>query len=230
MATHNGAARRSIPLGRIAGIRLQMHWSFLLLLGFVVLAEWGGGASAMLAGAVWIAVLFGCVVLHELAHCVVARHRGATVLGILLLPLGGMSRMDRMPEAPKDEAAIAAAGPATSLGLGALALIAGALIGSSVWPPTLVAGSWWARIGWLNLLLGLFNLLPALPMDGGRILRASLARRVPRLQATRIAVAVARVLAFGLIVAGVFWDFWLVLIGIFVYVGAASEKAQAEPP
>jgi Peptidase family M50 len=90
-----------------------------------------------------------------------------------------------------------------------------------------MAGSWWARIGWLNLLLGAFNLLPALPMDGGRILRAALARHRSTVQATHIASTIARILAVALVVVGIFWDLWLALIGVFVLFGAASEDAQA---
>ncbi len=221
-------APHSIRIGRLLGIPLEVHWSFLLLVGFVVVVEWPAGAGAVVGGLVWVAALFAGVVIHEVAHCIVAQRRGGTVLGILLLPIGGMSRMDQIPERPADEAAIAAAGPATSLVLGALLLAAGALLGSSVWPPALVAGSWWARLGWLNLLLAAFNLLPALPMDGGRMLRAALARRLPRLAATRVAASVARVLAVGLVVAGVFYDFWLVLIGIFVLLGASGEESRAQ--
>jgi Zn-dependent protease len=219
---------RSIPLGRIAGIPIRMHWSFLLLLGFVAFVEWPGGLAAEAAGAIWIAALFAFVVVHELAHCLVARRRGGSVIDILLLPIGGMSRMDHIPAAPADEAAVAAAGPATSLALGALLLAIGAAAGSSLWPPTLIAGSWWARLGWLNLLLGAFNLLPALPMDGGRVLRAALTHGRTRARATRIAASVAHVVAAGLVLAGVFWDFWLVFIGVFVWLGASGEVAQVE--
>jgi Zn-dependent protease len=223
----NGAAAHSLRIGRIFGIPLEVHWSFLLLIGLVVAAEWPAGTGAIAGGLVWVAALFACVVAHELAHCLVARRRGVTVLGILLLPIGGMSRMDRIPDRAADEAAIAAIGPATSLVLGGLLLSVGAFLGSSMWPPTLVAGSWWARLGWLNLLLAVFNLLPALPMDGGRVLRAALAQRLPRLAATRVAASVAKVLAVGLIVAGVFYDFLLVFIGIFVFLGASGEESNA---
>jgi Zn-dependent protease len=204
-----------------------MHWSFLILLAIVVVAEWPGGLGAVAAGLIWIAALFASVVVHELAHCFVARRRGGSVLGILLLPIGGMSRMDRIPSNPSDERAIAAAGPATSFGLGAAFLVLGLIAGGAVWPPTLVAGSWLARLGWLNLLLGAFNLLPALPMDGGRVLRATLARHLSHLSATRIAAAVARVFAVGLVVAGVLWDIWLLPIGFFVFLGASGEEASA---
>jgi Zn-dependent protease len=224
----DGAARHSIPLGRVAGIRLEMHWSFLVLVAFVVLVKWGSGAESVLAEVAWVGVLFACVVLHEVAHCVVARRRGGSVLGILLLPIGGMSRMDRMPSAPGDEAVIAIAGPAISVGIGTLSLAVGASIGSAMWPPALFVGSPWARLGWLNLLLGAFNLLPSLPMDGGRVLRAALARHRSKLKATQVASTIARVLAVAMVVVGIFWTFWLVLVGVFVYLGAVAEEQQAE--
>ncbi|HVC14649.1 MAG TPA: site-2 protease family protein [Acidimicrobiales bacterium] len=223
----DGSAAHSLRIGRILGIPLQVHWSFLLLLGLVVAAEWPTGAAAIGGGLAWVVALFACVIAHELAHCLLARRRGGTVLGILLLPIGGVSRMEHLPSSSGDEAAVAAAGPATSLLIGGMFLTVGAILGAAIWPPTLVAGSWWARLGWLNLLLGAFNLLPALPMDGGRVLRAALARRLPRLAATRVASSVARVLALGLLVAGIFYDFWLVLIGIFVLLGASREEAMA---
>lgn len=135
--------------------------------------------------------------------------------------------MDHLPSAPGDEAAIALAGPATSLLLGGLFLAVGALLGVGVWPPTLFAGSWWARFGWLNLLLGVFNLLPALPMDGGRVLRAALSRSLPRLAATRVAASVARLVALALVVVGPFYDPWLILIGMFVLLGASREVSIA---
>lgn len=221
------SATRSLPLGRLFGVPVRVHWSFAFLLALVVLAGWEAGAGAVRSGLAWVGALFACVVVHELAHALLARRRGGVVVDILLLPIGGMSRMARMPSAPKDEAAVAAVGPAASIVLGAAFLVVGAAAGSAVWPPTLLAGSWWARLGWLNLLLGVFNLLPALPMDGGRMLRAGLARRRSRLRATRVAVRVAHLVAAALVVAGAFFDLWLAVIGIFVYVGASSELAQA---
>ncbi len=223
----DGSAAHSLRVGRLFGFPLQVHWSFLLLLALVGVANWQAGAGAVVGGLVWVAALFACVVAHELAHCLVARRRGGRVLGILLLPIGGVSRMDHLPTSPADEASIAAVGPATSLALGGVFLTVGELLGGAMWPPTLVTGSWWARLGWLNLLLGAFNLLPALPMDGGRVLRAALARRLPRLAATRVAATVARFFALGLVVAGAFSDFWLVLIGFFVFFGASREESIA---
>lgn len=221
------AGGRGFPLGRLLGIPLRVHWTFLLLLAFVVGVEWGAGWRSTVAGLVWIVALFGFVVEHEIAHCLVARHRGARVLGILLIPLGGISQLAAVPEDPDDELAIALAGPLASLAAGAALLIAGLLAGVRVWPPTLFAGSWWARLAWLNLLLGAFNLLPALPMDGGRVLRAALARHHDRLEATLTAARVARLLAAALVVVGFLYDFWLVLIGFFVYLGSNAEEQDA---
>lgn len=222
-------AAHSLPIGRLFGIPLELHWSFLLLVPLVVLWGLPGGAAGVITGVIWIGALFASVVVHELAHCLVARRRGGDVLGILLLPIGGLSRMERIPKEPRDEAAVAVAGPATSVVLGVVLLAIGALaFGGSLWPPTLVSGTWLVRLGWMNLLLAAFNLVPALPMDGGRVLRAVLAGRMPRVRATRIAASIAKVIAGGLVVAGVFLpSIWLVVIGVFVYLGASGEETQA---
>ncbi len=220
----------SLLMARVAGIPVWVHWTFAVLLGLVVVADWHKGWGVVVAGLVWIVALFGSVLVHEFSHCYVARRRGANVVGILLIPLGGISQLTAMPEAPNDELAVAAVGPLTSLVLGVALLVAGALAGSSVWPPTLFAGSWWARLGWLNLFLAAFNLLPALPMDGGRVLRADLARHRIKLEATLVAGRVARFLAVAMIIAGFFVDFWLLLIGVFVYLGARGEEEAARHP
>ncbi len=221
----------SLPIGRVAGIPIRLHWTFWLLVVFVVAVDWSGGRRAVATGLVWIAALFASVVAHEIAHCLVARRRGARVLGIVLVPLGGLSRLESMPTAPDDELAVAIAGPLTSVGLGAALLAIGLVVGQHVWPPTLFAGSWWARLGWLNLLLGAFNLLPALPMDGGRVLRAALARHRSHLEATLLAGRIARYLGMAMVIVGFVYDVWLLLIGVFVLVGArAEEEAARHPP
>lgn len=214
----------SLQVGRLLGIPLRVHWSFLLLVVFVLAVESDAGWRAAAAGLAWVGALFGFVVAHELAHCVVARRRGAEVLGILLIPLGGISQLASVPDDPDDELAIAAAGPLASLAAGVVLLVVGLVTGARVWPPTLFAGSWWARLAWLNLLLGAFNLLPALPMDGGRVLRAVLARHHGHVEATLLAARIARYLAGTLAVVGFLYDFWLVLIAAFVYLGAVSEE------
>jgi Zn-dependent protease len=221
------STRSSIRVARIGGIDIRMHWTFLILVVLVVWVNMSSGASTVGVGLLWITAVFASVLVHEYAHCIVARRRGAVVEDILLLPIGGVSRLKKMPERPADELAVAIVGPLTSLGLATLAAAGGLVVGAHLWPPTLFAGSWLARLAWLNFLLGGFNLLPALPMDGGRVLRAMLERGHDRLTATRQAARIARMLAVVLILGGVFYDFWLVLIGVFVYLGASAEEQAA---
>ena len=218
----------SLPMGRLLGVPLFMHWTFLLLLVFVVAVDAGQGLLVTLKGLGWIVAIFASVLVHETAHCVVARREGIIVDDILLLPIGGVSEMRSMPRKPGEEFAMAIAGPLTSLGLAVLFGLLAILSGGDLWPPNLLSGSWLARLAWLNALLGAFNLLPALPMDGGRVLRAGLAMREPRSKATRQAVQIARVLALGMIAIGVVWDFWLVFIGLFVILAAGAEEAEEE--
>jgi len=221
----------SVPLGRVAGIPLRLHWTFFLLIALVAAVDGSSGAKSVVVGLVWIVALFTSVVVHEIAHCIVARRRGAHVLGIVLFPLGGLSQIDAMPEAPNDELAVAIFGPMTSLALGVILLTTGLLLGVHIWPPALFVGSWWARLGWLNLLLGAFNLLPALPMDGGRVLRALLARHRSNLEATLAAGRIARYVGVAMLAVGFLYDIWLLLIGIFVLMGArAEEEAARHPP
>jgi Zn-dependent protease len=222
------SAKSSIRVARIGGIDIRMHWTFLVLVILVLWVNIGSGPSTIVGSLLWIIAVFASVLVHEYAHCVVARRRGAVVQDILLLPIGGVSQLKHMPDRPADELAIAIVGPLTSLGLAALAVAGGVVFGAHLWPPSLFAGSWFARLAWLNVLLGGFNLLPALPMDGGRVARALLERRHDRLTATRRAARIARILAVAMILGGVFYDVWLVLIGFFVYLGANAEEQAAE--
>jgi Zn-dependent protease len=222
-----GRPNRSLLIGRLDGVAIRVHWTFLFVVVVIVAADQPRGWWAVTAGLAWVIALFASVVMHELAHCIVARRRGAVVFGILLLPIGGLSQLDRIPDKPADELAIASVGPLTSLGLGLILLLGGITVGLHVWPPSLWTGPWLARLGWMNLLLGAFNLAPALPMDGGRVLRSLLERRFDRAEATRLAVKVARIIAYAMIVVGFAYDLWLFLIGLFVLVGASAEKRDA---
>jgi len=212
-------------LARLFGVDIRVHWTFLLLIALVALVS--SDRSQFLMNLLWILAVFGSVLPHELSHCFVARRRGAVVNDILLTPIGGMSEMQQIPQSPSDEATIAVVGPLTSVALGLVIAGIGAMAGARLWPPTLFAGSWFARLAWLNLALGGFNLLPALPMDGGRVFRALLARHHDRRSATRIAGRVARVLAVAMAIVGILYDYWLVIIAIFVWVGARSEESAA---
>ena len=225
MATPPPPHRWSVVVARVTGIDIRVHASFLILVALFAWAAPEPGAAGVAWSLLWLVALFASVVLHELAHCVVARRHGGEVHEILLFPLGGVSKLERLPETARDEFAVAIAGPLTSLGLGVVALGVGAALGGALIPVDLLGGSWFVRLGWLNLILGVFNLLPAFPLDGGRVLRALLERRHDLLTATRIATRVGHVLAGALIVVGVLFDLWLALIGMFVYFGATAEEA-----
>lgn len=211
-----------MKLGRIAGIDVSLHWSFLLLVGWIAMNRLfgeGGVLGAALAVSL-ILLVFGVVVLHELGHALTARWFGIPTRSITLYPIGGVARLERVPEKPLQEFLVAAAGPAVNLAL-ALALRAAA----GWWPPGSVAGMLLEGLVWSNLLLAGFNLLPAFPMDGGRILRAFLASRTDYLRATEQAVRVGRwtALAFG--VLGLFHSLTLVLIAAFVWFAGGAELA-----
>lgn len=215
----------SVTIGKIAGIPIQLHWSLVFLVLFAV----GPGvtASRALSEAAWIVVVFACVVLHELAHCLLARHRGYKVRGVVLMPLGGFSEIVGLGRSPADEAAISLAGPLANCGIAAVLAVVAVTIGLRVWPPTLFGRAWLVRVMWANVALAGLNLLPALPLDGGRALRGLLARTRDRAVATEIAARMATVVAIVMIVVGVMVDLWLALIGFLVVLGASAEQRMA---
>jgi len=223
---------RSFPLAKYFGIELRLHWSFLALmavLGLSVLAD--TGSLVAVAGVLIPLVLaFLCVALHEYGHALTARYFGIRTRGITLLPIGGIAELERNPSSPAQEFWIALAGPAVNFALAGLLFSFSWGTGGS--PPGLAGtGIETSVLGWLlrlNLLLGSFNLLPALPMDGGRILRAALALWMPSLAATRIAASIARGIAAFMVVFGLSRDQWmLALIGVFVWTAARAELRQA---
>ena len=215
----------SFPVARVAGIEVRVHFTFLILVALFAAAAPEPGVAAAFVSVGWLLSVFACVVIHEFSHCVVARRRGGQVHEILLFPLGGVSKLDRLPERPADEFAVAIAGPLMSLALaGAFAVVA-LTKGDALLPIDVLRGAWFARLAWLNLLLAGFNLLPAFPLDGGRVYRSLLERHADLETATRKATRVGHGFAVALIVAGLLFDIWLVLIGFFVYFGASAEQA-----
>jgi Zn-dependent protease len=217
--------RLSVSIGHVLGIDIRVHATFLLLVALFALAYSAPGEAGVAAGLAWLAVIFACVIVHELAHSLVARRRGGVVHEIVLLPIGGVSKLERRPESPADELAIAIAGPLASLAIAVVAAAGAVAVGQSLLPIDLFSGPILPRIVWFNLIVGGFNLLPAFPLDGGRVFRALLERRRDLETATRQSARVGRVLAVLLIAVGLLFNFWLALIGLFVYFGASAEEA-----
>ena len=220
----------SIPLGRILGTEIRLHLTFLLLLAWIAVAHGSqGGAPAAVQGVVFICLIFACVLLHEFGHVLAARRYGIATPDITLLPIGGVARLERIPENPGEELVVALAGPAVNVVIAVLLLLA---LGG-VPPMETVAGLENPRLGmverlfWVNVTLVVFNLIPAFPMDGGRVLRALLGYRLGHRRATEIAATVGQVVAFGLGFLGLVGGApLLVFVALFVWLGAGAE-AQA---
>jgi stage IV sporulation protein FB len=217
----------SMRVATVSGIQIRIHATFLLLVALVAVTANAEEGPGLTWGLIWLVALFSCVVVHELAHSLVARRFGIPVLEIELLPFGGISKMGRSPQDPGVELRIALAGPLASVGLGAAFAWLALLAGASMWPPTLYGGGFLARLAWVNLLLAGFNLVPALPLDGGRVLRATLEQRSDRDRATRVAARAGRLFAVAMIAAGLLFNLWLLVIGLFVYAGSWAEEAAA---
>src|SRR5213595_233697 len=215
----------SLPIFRIAGIQLRIHITFLLLIAWLAFGYYAQGGSAVAAGRViFVLLLFLCVVLHEFGHAFAAKAFGINTPDITLLPIGGVARLERMPEEPIQELIIAAAGPAVNLIIALCLLLTG---GSFVYPPT-AESSLNDVLLTINVVLLLFNLLPAFPMDGGRVLRALLATRLSYARATQIAATVGQGFAFVFGFIGLIWNPFLIFIALFVYIGASQEAALAQ--
>lgn len=243
-AATGGGRRRDPPLerprsspwawrvGRIAGIDLNLHITFVALLFWIAISHLGQG-HGMTGVAVAVSLnlaVFASVVLHELGHALVARRFGIRTRDITLWPIGGIARLERMPDNPRQELLVAGAGPAVSLVLAAAFLALSLLLGQSLErPPVQVADRpILVTLVWINASLALFNLLPAFPMDGGRLLRAALALRLDRERATALAARVGQGLAVALGLLGFLaGHVVLVFIALFVWMGAKGESAAA---
>jgi Zn-dependent protease/CBS domain-containing protein len=219
----------SWKLGKFAGIDVYVHATFILLLVWIASLHWmsAHNVEAMLVGIAFMLALFGSVLLHEFGHALTAKAFGIGTRDITLLPIGGISRIEKMPAEPRQELAVALAGPAVNIVIAALLFVF--LLARNAWVPlgelSLMRGSLIERVLLANISLLFFNLLPAFPMDGGRALRALLACWVNYGQATRIAAGVGQVFAviFGFI--GLLVNPLLLLIAVFVWFGASQEAA-----
>jgi len=236
----------SIPVGRLFGIEIRIHLTFLFLLVFLWLTSSASqDATAALRGLGLVGIIFGSVVLHELGHALVARGSGIPAKAIILLPIGGITILDEAHAIPdplnawKRDIRVAVAGPLVNLAIAGVS----ALVLLSVIPhfpltarPLVHTSALLRSIVWANVYLGLFNLLPAYPMDGGRALRALFSRRVDMVQATQRAVRIGQVFSMLFMMVGILmtvraetrWDgYWLMMIGFFLFLGAQLEERSA---
>lgn len=222
----------SLSLGRVAGIQVFVHWTFLILIGYIVYSnlKQGMGTVDILWSILFILTLFACVTLHELGHALAAKRYNIKTSNITLLPIGGVAQLESMPEKPKEELVVALAGPMVNVVIAGLLFpllsLSGGLDNLDVtrfshhnFLPSLMV---------VNIWLAVFNMIPAFPMDGGRVLRALLSFKFERHVATRIAASIGQLLAIGFVFVGFFSNPFLIFIGVFIFLGAQGEAQYAQ--
>lgn len=219
----------AFDIGKVFGIRLRVHYVFLLLLLIIGwLATNHHGLAAGLTSVLYICSVFFFVVLHELGHSLVAMRFGVRVEDIVLLPIGGVARMDRIPESPIQEILIAIAGPTVNFICAALLLPIIFVFGLTavvLLPATISVASFLGSLLMINLIMGIFNLIPAFPLDGGRIARALLAFRLPYVTATAYAARLGRFIALAFcVISLVGGTIWFLLLAIFIYIAGKQEE------
>lgn len=220
----------SFKLARIAEINVMVHWTFAILLIWVAVANLMGGfgIAAAIYGVVFVLAIFVCVVLHEFGHALTAKRFGINTPDITLLPIGGVARLERIPENPWQEFVIAIAGPMVNVVIVAILaliyLLGGFMFQLSTTEP--VGTNFLASLMIVNVALVVFNMIPAFPMDGGRVLRAVLAMNMDYVNATRVAANIGQLIAIGLGIVGLFTNWFLMFIALFVYLGAAAEASM----
>lgn len=223
----------SLYLGKYSGIKVFIHWTFSLLLLWIIISNVTAGTPWIDTGwtLIFVLLIFVCVVLHEFGHALTAQRYGIQTRDIILLPIGGLARLERLPEDPKQELKVALAGPLVNVGLFLLLSIVVSLTGFDMElldEVNLNGKSIWLFLASANLFLALFNLLPAFPMDGGRVLRALLSTGMSRIKATEISGGIGQVMAIAFVFFGLFNNPVLVLIGIFIFLGAQAEVNQTK--
>ncbi len=220
----------SYKIGTVFGIPLRLHITFpMLIIAYAALFGYQYGLTAALRGALLIFLLFIFVICHELAHSKQAQKYGVNVRNVTLLPIGGVSSMESIPEDPNQELRIALAGPGISFVIGVVLLLVDAVVGLTIFDFSFekIATSWSyipVYLAWINIFLAFFNLLPAFPMDGGRVIRAYLAQRMSYARATRIAALIGKICAVAFGIVGLLINPFLIFIAFFVYLGASSEE------
>lgn len=222
----------SLKLVRIADIDIYVHATFYILLLWIGLSYWveSGSLRSVISGLGFILAIFASVVLHELGHALTARRFNIRTLKITLFPIGGVASMERMPDKPEQEMAVALAGPAVNLGIAVTIWLWLLLTGSmpAFNELSLTGGVFLEKFMAVNLVLALFNMLPAFPMDGGRVLRASLSFKMDHYQATQTAARIGQGLALWLGFFGLLYNPFLIFIALFVWIGAAAEAGMEQ--
>ena len=224
----------SFKLGNIAGIGVFIHWTFSILIAYIIFSNYRAGHNIeqIVWSVIFILSIFITVFLHELGHALAAKKYNIKTKDITILPIGGLARLERIPEKPKEELIVALAGPAVNI---ALALITGLFITiPDIKDLTIqLAGgvnqsNFFLNFFIVNVWLAVFNLIPAFPMDGGRVLRALLAMKFERHIATNIAARIGQTLAVGFVILGFYSNPFLVFIGIFIILGAQAEAQYTQ--
>jgi Zn-dependent protease/CBS domain-containing protein len=221
----------SIRLFDVGGTAVRIHVTFFLLLAWIAAIHWSrGGPAAAIDGVVFIIALFVCVVLHEFGHIVAARRYGIRTSDITLLPIGGVASLERMPEKPSQEIVVALAGPAVNVVIAlVLILVLGARFDLTQMAQLEQAQSTLTgRIAAANVVLFAFNLIPAFPMDGGRVLRAILATGLGYTRATRVAAGIGQALAIVFGFLGLLGNPLLVLVAVFIFLAASGEAGYVQ--
>ena len=221
--------RWSLTIGRFGGTAVKVHVTFLLFLAWIGFSAWGReGLAAARDSVVFITLIFACVVLHEFGHILMARRFGIETPEVTLLPIGGVASLQRLPTKPMQEFLVAIAGPAVNLVIGLVLML---LIGS-IMPDRLSqlddpGVSLLGRLAGANIFLAIFNLIPAFPMDGGRVLHAFLSTKLGAQKATQVAATIGQALAFVFGFIGLFGNPLLLFIAVFIYVAAAGEAQMS---
>ena len=218
----------SFTIGRIAGTAVRLHFTFLLFLAWIGIADYiAGGPAVALDSLAFIVLVFACVTLHEFGHILMGRHFGIATPDVILSPIGGIANMEKMPEKPMQELLIAIAGPLVNVAIVLLLVVLFGITFAGLSGLDFATATLAERLALVNVSLVLFNLVPAFPMDGGRVLRALLAMRMGPRKATAIAARIGQGFAFVFVLLGLFYNPMLMLVGVFIYVAAGSEQQES---